>query len=677
MPSPLPEIGIRFLVRCRRGILRAPSSSLPSQSATATSLTTLYTRTRISGIALHCFLLAFVVALCFLTGTGMTSRSASGNNSGLLVKSSDVSDSEPDFIEVDPTGRYVRYSEILGKGAFKKVYKAFDEVDGIEVAWNQVKVDDVLQTQYDLHKLYLEVHLLKLLKHDNILKLYHGWVDYKKKNINMITELFTSGSLRQYRKKHKKVDMKAIKNWARQILQGLVYLHDQEPPVIHRDLKCDNIFVNGNQGEVKIGDLGLATVRKQPTARSVIGTPEFMAPELYEEEYNELVDVYSFGMCILEMVTLEYPYSECKNAAQIYKKVSSGIKPASLNKVSDPEIKAFIEKCLVPASQRLSAKELLADPFLQGDLSRLAVQSPSLTNLSEPLLMDMDGDSKHLSPSTCMGSNSHPVLEFERMHGHSLFKLRGRKNDENSVSLTLRIYVPYSPVKNIHFLFYLDSDTALSVASEMAEQLSLAHHDVVFIAGFIDFLIMKLIPGWKPSDYLSDGVRSPPLDDDKMAMVSPSDSMVTSMPAELMAQQVPPESVHARSSQAGDNLDDVYQSEYYSSPALVNLDNRDSQQSVVSEIAIEDSSTKHDKSVEFVDCPMNGSFDASSATSTKVGNFIPMNGHLRTARCDNISCQIIVNYTRSFHPTSIYPDPRTRSSSLLPQRTSRGPASMS
>lgn len=48
-----------------------------------------------------------------------------------------------------------------------------------------------------------------------------------------------------------------------------------------------------------------------------------MAPELYEEEYNELIDVYSFGMCILEMVTFEYPYSECKNPAQIYKKVTT------------------------------------------------------------------------------------------------------------------------------------------------------------------------------------------------------------------------------------------------------------------------------------------------------------------------------------------------------------------
>lgn len=77
-------------------------------------------------------------------------------------------------------------------------FKAFDEVDGIEVAWNQVRIDDVLQSPEDLEKLYSEVHLLKSLKHDNIIKFCNSWVDDKKKTINMITELFTSGNLRQY-----------------------------------------------------------------------------------------------------------------------------------------------------------------------------------------------------------------------------------------------------------------------------------------------------------------------------------------------------------------------------------------------------------------------------------------------------------------------------------------------
>lgn len=74
------------------------------------------------------------------------------------------------------------------------------------------------------------------------------------------------------------------------------------------------------------------------------GTPEFMAPELYEEEYNELVDVYSFGMCVLEMLTSEYPYSECSNPAQIYKKVTS---VSSFLGISAPYLYNFPCTCLM------------------------------------------------------------------------------------------------------------------------------------------------------------------------------------------------------------------------------------------------------------------------------------------------------------------------------------------
>lgn len=76
--------------------------------------------------------------------------------------------------------------------------------------------------------------------------------------------------LDRYRQKHKRVNIRAVKHWCRQILKGLHYLHSRHPPVIHRDLKCDNIFVNGNQGEIKIGDLGLAAIlRKSHAARCV------------------------------------------------------------------------------------------------------------------------------------------------------------------------------------------------------------------------------------------------------------------------------------------------------------------------------------------------------------------------------------------------------------------------
>ena len=88
-----------------------------------------------------------------------------------------------------------------------------------------------------------------------------------------------------------------------------------------------------------------------------------MAPELYEEDYTEMVDIYSFGMCMIEMVTLEIPCSECDNVAKIYKKVSTGVRPQALSKVKDPEVSAFIEKCLAQPRARPSAAELLKDLF--------------------------------------------------------------------------------------------------------------------------------------------------------------------------------------------------------------------------------------------------------------------------------------------------------------------------
>jgi WNK lysine deficient protein kinase len=118
---------------------------------------------------------------------------------------------------------------------------------------------------------------------------------------------------------------------------------------------------------VKIGDLGLAAiVGRSHVAHSVIGTPEFMAPELFEEDYTELVDIYSFGLCVLEMVTMEMPYSECTNIVHIYKKVTSCAPPDALSRVNDPDVTRFIERCLGRPRARPSAAELLCDPFFDG-----------------------------------------------------------------------------------------------------------------------------------------------------------------------------------------------------------------------------------------------------------------------------------------------------------------------
>ena len=129
-----------------------------------------------------------------------------------------------------------------------------------------------------------------------------------------------------------------------------------------------NKLMTGSTGAVKIGDLGLATSIKKSFAETVMGTPEFMAPEVYEEKYDELVDVYAFGMCMLEMTTADYPYAECTGPAQIYKKVTNGVPPQSMEKVEDVEIRKIIERCIrLNKEDRPSIKELLAFEFFAED----------------------------------------------------------------------------------------------------------------------------------------------------------------------------------------------------------------------------------------------------------------------------------------------------------------------
>lgn len=78
----------------------------------------------------------------------------------------------------------------------------------------------------------------------------------------------------RYLKRFKVMKIKVLRSWCRQILKGLHFLHTRAPPIIHRDLKCDNIFITGPTGSVKIGDLGLATLKRASFAKSVIGTTQ-------------------------------------------------------------------------------------------------------------------------------------------------------------------------------------------------------------------------------------------------------------------------------------------------------------------------------------------------------------------------------------------------------------------
>ncbi|XP_051949780.1 serine/threonine-protein kinase WNK2-like isoform X5 [Xyrauchen texanus] len=277
-------------------------------------------------------------------------------------------EAEMKAVATSPSGRFLKFDIEIGRGSFKTVYKGLDTDTWVEVAWCELQ--DRKLSKVERQRFKEEAEMLKGLQHPNIVRFYDFWeLPLKgKKCIVLVTELMTSGTLKTYLKRFKVMKPKVLRSWCRQILKGLHFLHTRAPPIIHRDLKCDNIFITGPTGSVKIGDLGLATLKRASFAKSVIGTPEFMAPEMYEEHYDESVDVYAFGMCMLEMATSEYPYSECQNAAQIYRKVTSGVKPASYNKVMDPEVKEIIGECICQnKEERYSIKDLLNHAFFAED----------------------------------------------------------------------------------------------------------------------------------------------------------------------------------------------------------------------------------------------------------------------------------------------------------------------
>ncbi|XP_060125223.1 serine/threonine-protein kinase WNK3 [Zootoca vivipara] len=337
-------------------------------------------------------------------------------------------EAEMKAVATSPGGRFLKFDIELGRGAFKTVFKGLDTETWVEVAWCELQ--DRKLTKAEQQRFKEEAEMLKGLQHPNIVRFYDSWESTVKgkKCIVLVTELMTSGTLKTYLKRFKVMKPKVLRSWCRQILKGLHFLHTRTPPIIHRDLKCDNIFITGPTGSVKIGDLGLATLMRTSFAKSVIGTPEFMAPEMYEEHYDESVDVYAFGMCMLEMATSEYPYSECQNAAQIYRKVTSGIKPASFNKVIDPEVKEIIEGCIRQnKSERLSIKDLLNHAFFAED-----------TGLRVELAEDDDG------------LNSSLAL---RLWVEDPKKLKGKHKDNEA----------------LEFSFNLETDVPEEVACEMVK----------------------------------------------------------------------------------------------------------------------------------------------------------------------------------------------------------------
>uniref|UniRef100_A0A7N8X870 Nuclear receptor-binding protein n=1 Tax=Mastacembelus armatus TaxID=205130 RepID=A0A7N8X870_9TELE len=279
------------------------------------------------------------------------------------------SEDESEILEESPCGRWQKRREEVNQRnvpGIDNAYLAMDTEEGVEVVWNEVMFSERKNFKLQEEKVKAVFDNLIQLEHLNIVKFHKYWADVKENRARVIfiTEYMSSGSLKQFLKKtkknHKTMNEKAWKRWCTQILSALSYLHSCEPPIIHGNLTCDTIFIQHN-GLIKIGSVAPDTINNHvKTCREEQKSLHFFAPE-YGAVANvtTAVDIYSFGMCALEMAVLEIQSNGD----------SSYVPPEAINSaiqsLEDPLQREFIQKCLeVDPSKRPTAKELLFHPAL-------------------------------------------------------------------------------------------------------------------------------------------------------------------------------------------------------------------------------------------------------------------------------------------------------------------------
>ena len=217
-----------------------------------------------------------------------------------------IGDSSSDF----------EYLQLLGEGGFGKVLKVCSLVNHKIYAMKILKLEDDERLSKEEKEKYFksEIELLKKLNHPNIVKYYKSFREDD--HLYIIMEYFDNGDLSDYikvLKYDKDLDKKPeIWNIFYQSISGLNYLHASG--VVHRDIKPENIFMAKNK-IIKIGDFGVsALIKEKKDAKNIrrlkgtiLGTPEYMAPELFKKQklYNEKIDIFSMGCVFYKICCLK------------------------------------------------------------------------------------------------------------------------------------------------------------------------------------------------------------------------------------------------------------------------------------------------------------------------------------------------------------------------------------
>ncbi|XP_043923427.1 nuclear receptor-binding protein 2 isoform X1 [Protopterus annectens] len=279
------------------------------------------------------------------------------------------SEDESEVLEESPCGRWQKRKEQMNQGnvpGIESAFLAMDTEEGVEVIWNEVQFKDKKIFKQHEESIITMFDKLLLLEHPNIVKFHKYWLDILENSARVvfITEYMSSGSLKQFLKKtkknHKTMNAKTLKRWCTQILSALSYLHSCDAPIIHGNLTCDTIFIQHN-GLIKIGSVwhrifanAFAETLPIPSlSQEEEKNLHFFPPEFGSKYDNPAFDIFSFGICALEMAMLEIQGNEdCR--------ISKDAIMQACRSLEDSLMMEFILKCLSSdPQQRPTAHDLL------------------------------------------------------------------------------------------------------------------------------------------------------------------------------------------------------------------------------------------------------------------------------------------------------------------------------
>uniref|UniRef100_A0A6I8NB56 Nuclear receptor-binding protein 2 n=1 Tax=Ornithorhynchus anatinus TaxID=9258 RepID=A0A6I8NB56_ORNAN len=280
------------------------------------------------------------------------------------------SEDESEILEESPCGRWQKRREQVNQGnmpGIQSTFLAMDTEEGVEVVWNELHFTDRKAFKAHEEKIQTMFEQLVVVDHPNIVKLHKYWLDTpeSKARVIFITEYVSSGSLKQFLKKtkknHKAMNARAWKRWCTQILSALSFLHSCDPPIIHGNLTSDTIFIQHN-GLIKIGSVwhrvfsnAIPDDLRSPIRieREEQRNLHFFPPEYGHVADGTAVDIFSFGMCALEMAVLEIQ-------ANGDTRVTEEAIARAGHSLDDDNMREFILSCLLlnPA-RRPSAHNLL------------------------------------------------------------------------------------------------------------------------------------------------------------------------------------------------------------------------------------------------------------------------------------------------------------------------------